>query len=99
METSQDGESIALSQAWTSSKSKIKLSDTAVVISLCMSTKYITISLDDKTIRVFGATGETVNTLTGSQESVWSLALNDDMLLSGEVEGAIRFWDLNTGYA
>ncbi len=98
METSLHDESTALSQTWRSSKTSIKLSDTAVVINLCISTKYITLSLDDKTIRVFSTSGEVLHTLGDSQQNVWSLAVKDDTLLSGETSGEMRSWNLSTGY-
>ena len=74
-----------------------KLSSTAVVIKVCLSPIYIVVSLDDATIRVFSARGEPRAVLQGHDKNTWSLALQDEMLLSGEIEGDIRYWDLGTG--
>jgi len=72
-----------------------KLSDSAIVIRLAVSSKYIALSLDDKTIHVFTAEGEPVTVFRDQGDNVWSLALQDDLLLTGEVGGNIQCWDVN----
>lgn len=79
-----------------SKQTRYKLSDTAVVIALCRSHRYIAVSLDDTTIRVFTSDGQLHSTLGGETKNSYCLALRDDVLLSGEVEGKIQAWDLIT---
>lgn len=61
-----------------------------------LSSKYIVISLDDKTVHVFNPDGELLHVLN-HDAIVWSLALRDNILLCGEVGGRIRSWDLVSG--
>ncbi|KAL9103763.1 MAG: hypothetical protein Q9163_001222 [Psora crenata] len=74
-----------------------KLSDTAVVITMQMSPKYIAVSLDNKTVHVFNSDGEPLHVLGEHSGNVWSLAVNNDTLLSGEIGGNIQSWDIPTG--
>ncbi|ETI21016.1 hypothetical protein G647_07359 [Cladophialophora carrionii CBS 160.54] len=72
-----------------------KLSSSGVVvIRVSVSEKYIVLSLDDKTIHVFSAAGEPIVVFRDYPQNAWSLALRDDVLLSGEIGGGIRCWDL-----
>lgn len=59
------------------------------------------VSLDDKSVHVFGQNGQTLHVLRSNNDDVWSLALNDDTLLCGEIRGQISPWDLATvlGYS
>ena len=75
-----------------------KLSDTAVVITMQVSLKYIAVSLDNRTVHVFNSDGEPLHVLSGHSGNVWSLALNDETLLGGEIGGKIQSWNLLTGY-
>ncbi|EXJ55466.1 hypothetical protein A1O7_08393 [Cladophialophora yegresii CBS 114405] len=72
-----------------------KLSSSGVVIRCAVSEKYIVLSLDDKTIHAFSAVGEPIVVFREDHlQNAWSLAFRDDVLLSGEIGGMIRCWDL-----
>ncbi len=72
-----------------------KLSTSGVVIRTVVSKKYIALSLDDRTIHVFSSVdGEALTVFRDNSQNAWSLALQDDLLVSGEIGGAIRVWDL-----
>jgi WD40 repeat protein len=75
---------------------QVRLSYTAVAINLEVSPKYIVVSLDDKTVRVFDSGGELLHLLK-HEAIVWSLAIHDNMLLCGEIGGGIQSWDLLGG--
>jgi hypothetical protein len=75
-----------------------RLSSSGVVICVAVSEKYIVLSLDDKTIHVFSAAGEPVAVFRDYPQNAWSLTLRDDVLLSGEIGGGIRRWDLAERY-
>jgi len=72
-----------------------KLSASAVVIRLAVSSKYIVLSLDNKTIHVFSAAGEPLVVFRDQDENIWSLALQDDILLTGNMVGNVLCWELN----
>ncbi|MCJ1431860.1 hypothetical protein MMC27_001216 [Xylographa pallens] len=86
--------------SWTQHEGSIRrqeLSDKAIAITMETSAKYIAVSLNNKTVRVFNSDGEPLHVLGEHSGNVWSLALNNDTLLCGEVGGNIRDWDLLTG--
>lgn len=98
METSRGNESVVPTPAIeVYNCTRVKLSTSALVIRICVSSAYIVVGTNDSKVRVFGATGETKRILQGN-ENIWSLALQGDMLLGGEVGGCINCWDLTTGY-
>lgn len=85
-------------QRESDSHTRHKLSSTGIVIAMAVSEKYIVLSLDDKTLHVFTAAGEPVTVLRDYPQNAVSLALQDSVLLTGEVNGGIRYWDLTTRY-
>ena len=97
MDSSQSGMPLTSSSVVLAcKKARHKLSDTAVVIALSRSHRYIAVSLDDTMIHVFTSDGHLHSTLGGGTKSSYCLALRDDVLLSGEVGGEIQYWDLIT---
>lgn len=77
--------------------SRQKLSDNAIVITVYVTKQYIAVSLDNETIIIFTSGGDPLGVLQGQTKSR-SLALRDDVLLNGDLDGEIHFWDLTTLY-
>ncbi|KAM3076913.1 hypothetical protein ACMFMG_003619 [Clarireedia jacksonii] len=68
------------------------------VTDLKVTEQYIALALDDTKIYVFNSNGTHRNTLQEDYiKSTWTMAICKDTLVSGEIDGDIRVWDLVTG--
>lgn len=68
----------------------------AVVTSLCLSTEYIVLAMDDGKIHVFDSDGQHQGTLEGHNGGVWATGLWQDTLVSGSVDCHLRVWNMVT---
>lgn len=102
MSSSHDDEDFVPNPTWergTSSHIRRKLDTSQLVIKMVASDKYIVFSVLDRTIHVFTAAGEPHTIFRDwPHEATRTLALRADTLLSGELGGSIRCWDLATWY-
>lgn len=67
------------------------------VTDLKVTEHYILLALDITKIYVFNPDGTHHKTLQDNTKSTWTMAACKDTLVSGEVGGDIRVWDLVTG--
>lgn len=68
----------------------------AVVTSLCLTSIYIVVAMDDGKLHVFSSDGEYQMTLEGHNKGVWATGLWQDTLVSGGVDCHVRVWNMAT---
>jgi WD40 repeat protein len=69
----------------------------SMVVSLCVTSKYIVLGSDDARLHVYGLGGTYKMTLKGHARGVWTTAVFEDTLISGGFDCDVRVSDLATG--
>jgi WD40 repeat protein len=70
----------------------------SVATCLEVTEKYIILALDSGKIWIFDHNSMPARILQGHLMGVWTIAIYNDIVVSGGSDRGVRFWNINTGY-
>lgn len=89
-----------LKEAWDSGGkliSKCVIRNSGIVSCLVMNEEFIAFTVGSAEIYIFTTQGNLCGTLCAHYDVIWSLAIWDNILVSGGVDRCLQVWDLKTG--